>query len=123
MHFVGLLILIVFLVMIKGCISGDDDKPSTSNRYFEVKALIEQSVERALKDPDSAEFRGFFPGEANGNVMGCGEVNSKNTFGGYTGFKKYVSGGGDTVGFEGETAGFEEAWNTYCAPYVDRKID
>lgn len=117
MQAIGIIVLVVFLVTIKGCITDDDDKPSTSNRYFEVKSLVEQSVKGVLKDPDSAEFRGFFPGESNGNAIGCGEVNSKNTFGGYTGFKRYVSAGGDAVGLEGETPGFEEAWNTFCAPY------
>ncbi|WP_278369504.1 hypothetical protein [Vreelandella titanicae] len=121
MPVVWLIILVVFLVTVKGCISGDDEEPATANRYFEVKALVEQSVEDALKDSDSAEFRGFFPGESNGNVMGCGEVNAKNSFGGYTGFKRYVSGGGDTVGIEGETNGFDEAWDAFCEPYVHRK--
>lgn len=118
MQVLGLILLVVFIMTIKGCITDDDDaKPSEGNRYFEVKSLVEQSVRGVLKDPDSAEFRGFFPGQSNGNAIGCGEVNSKNTFGGYTGFKRYVSGGGDVVGLEGETPGFQEAWDAFCAPY------
>lgn len=43
----------------------------------------EKTVENTLKDPDSAKFR---------NVKGvCGEVNAKNGFGAYGGYKKFIN--------------------------------
>lgn len=49
--------------------------------------FIKSAVYEGLKDPDSANFKnikidkdGFF----------CGDVNSKNSFGGYTGFYKFI---------------------------------
>lgn len=47
---------------------------------------VEAAVAQQLRDPDSAQFR---------NIIGsddayCGEVNAKNGFGAYTGFRKFV---------------------------------
>ena len=45
----------------------------------------QQAVKELLVDPNSATFR--YTRKA---LMGvCGEVNAKNSFGGYTGFKKF----------------------------------
>ena len=69
-----------------------------------------------LKDSKAAEFRNvFFHRGADGIPMTCGEVNSKNSFGGYTGFQKFVSGGSVDVTFlEEEVADFAPVWNRFC---------
>lgn len=54
-----------------------------SARIVEAKA----AVTALLKDPASAQFRHVFEGVA-GFV--CGEVNAKNAFGGYVGFRIFV---------------------------------
>ena len=69
------------------------------------------AVLSTLKDPDSAQFQ---------NVKGyCGEVNSKNSYGGYVGFKRYVAmdsavllENSDDV--DPET--FAIAWEAHCTP-------
>lgn len=50
-----------------------------------VISLGENLVKDKLIDPDSAKFNSFF--HKSGDLYGyvCGDVNSKNTFGGYTG--------------------------------------
>ena len=54
-----------------------------------VIPLGENLVKDKLIDPDSAKFNSFF--HKSGDLYGyvCGDVNSKNTFGGYTGKKPY----------------------------------
>ncbi|SEM50885.1 Sporulation related domain-containing protein [Pseudomonas sp. ok272] len=53
-------------------------------------------VASTLKDPDSAKFQRVFMveekviGDAHYGVL-CGEVNSKNSLGGFTGFKRFVA--------------------------------
>lgn len=53
-------------------------------------------VASALKDPDSAKFQGVFMveeqaiGDTHYGLL-CGEVNSKNSFGGFTGFRRFVA--------------------------------
>lgn len=55
---------------------------------------IEDKVKELAFDPTSTQFR-----NQKGN---CGEVNGKNRYGGYTGFKKYIySPETDTVSLEG----------------------
>lgn len=48
------------------------------------------TTDQFLKDPESAKFRKLHRG-----VKGiiCGEVNSKNSFGGYTGFTRFLAKG------------------------------
>ncbi|MDH1406211.1 hypothetical protein [Acinetobacter johnsonii] len=78
------------------------------NSFRELKA--QESVKALLKDPSSAEFR-------NMNGM-CGEVNSKNSFGAYTGFVRFI-GTPDITVIEGENpqvdqATFNEVWKKMC---------
>lgn len=67
------------------------------------------SVKSSLKDPDSAQFQ---------NVKGyCGEVNAKNSYGGYTGFKRFISVDGNTVieSDEDDPLEFALGWEAYCS--------
>lgn len=52
---------------------------------------LRQPVIQALKDPDSAQFRN----ERRVGRYLCGEVNAKNSLGGYVGFKRYMTSGAD----------------------------
>lgn len=49
--------------------------------------LLREKLVRTLKDPDSAKFR---DDKMNGLAALCGEVNAKNSMGGYTGFSRFV---------------------------------
>lgn len=58
------------------------------------RELVESAVSFDLRDPDSARFRGMRAEEAklsNGvvRVSVCGEVNAKNAFGAYVGFRPF----------------------------------
>ncbi len=77
---------------------------------IKIQRVARGFVSRHLKDPASAEFR---------NQSGmCGEVNAKNGFGGYTGFRRFMAANEDLVVFEGEKrltpAEFDEAWRRAC---------
>ncbi len=52
--------------------------------------IVEDGVRRGLKDPDSARFEGIIGGRsAKGDMIACGYVNSKNSFGGYVGMQPF----------------------------------
>lgn len=76
-----------------------------------VEKESKEAILNTLKDPDSAQFQ---------NINGyCGEVNSKNSYGGYVGFKRYVSIDGavlleDSEGVDPET--FAIIWEAHCTP-------
>lgn len=79
--------------------------------------LIAQAHERVkdvLKDPDSAKFKGDFAGKE-GAV--CGYVNSKNSYGGYGGFMRYVATADRVMMDEGETWKMDARWFEVCADF------
>ncbi len=61
------------------------DKQKTDNEKYAEYAQIK--VKEILKDPESAQFKDV-NGYARSRVA-CGEVNSKNSYGGYVGFRKF----------------------------------
>lgn len=70
-----------------------------------------QSVEKAkalvaakMKDPGSVQFLDVVHAPPHGTVTGdivCGRVNAKNSFGGYVGYRRFVSFGSSAI-VEGE---------------------
>jgi len=86
--------------------------------YANVK-IAEDHVKEILKDPDSAKFRNVgviipkvLDTEKSGVV--CGEVNSKNSFGGYVGFTNFVVIAG-LPAIDDRSSGFVHLWNKQCA--------
>lgn len=51
-----------------------------------------ESVRRQLKDPESARFQNTRLAAYAGGMVLCGEINAKNSYGGYVGFKRFVAG-------------------------------
>ncbi len=58
--------------------------------YSEEIAAVKALIERQLKDPASAQYRDVRAFDQTGTVMVCGDVNAKNSYGGYTGFEGFV---------------------------------
>ncbi len=77
--------------------------------------VTQDGVRSRLKDPASAEFRNVLFKRHEGTPIVCGEVNSKNGFGGYTGFQHFVGAGEDLVYLEEEVSDFAQVWNEMCA--------
>lgn len=70
--------------------------------------MARQWVEARLKDKSSAEFR---------NQKGfCGEVNAKNSYGGYSGFERFIAANESMVVQEKDMAigEFDKAWSQAC---------
>ena len=89
---------------------GEDESQKYQWIYVGKKA-----VESILKDPDSARFSMVAPSKIGGIVVVCGNVNSKNSFGGYTGEQRFISGGkSDTTFLERSVSGFDDLWTKYC---------
>lgn len=57
-----------------------------------IKNKYRSVLEEKLRDPASAQYRNevlYLFSDDSGTL--CGEVNSKNSFGGYTGFKRFMA--------------------------------
>ncbi len=91
------------------------EKKAQQEKWFGAETIVaaERAVKGELKDPDSAQFQ-----EVRANyteefgVVACGRVNAKNEFGGYTGFRRFVSGGKSVI-LEGRD-NIAQAWTEAC---------
>lgn len=94
-----------------------NDVSRTDDERTQQLVWIEQSkdaVRARLKDSRSAEFKDVFFNRASGTPMTCGQVNSKNSLGGYTGYQRFVASGDTLAFFENETEDFSVVWAQYC---------
>lgn len=98
----------------------DDESPFADEgkqRLWIVKSR--DAIKSRLRDPGSADFRNvrFYSG---GPVpVVCGEVNSKNGFGGYSGFQRFIASGDDpNIAFVASDVAvgdsINEAWDQLC---------
>lgn len=56
------------------------------------KKIIAKELAAELKDPKSSRFKwAKYPKSSEAMVFYCGQVNSKNSFGGYVGFRSYIA--------------------------------
>jgi hypothetical protein len=80
----------------------------------------QETIKKKLRDPESAQFRNmFFCFGKRNNPMTCGEVNSKNGFGGYSGFQPFVSGGFEettVLSSDMKPEEFAMFWRIVCEP-------
>jgi|AntRauTorcE11897_2_1112592.scaffolds.fasta_scaffold06858_2 hypothetical protein len=98
----NLCLLVFLLAVLAGCKS---DSASVELVESEVRSQIENKIQNEFNDPDDTRFRkssfssydpetlqfigGFIP-EAT-SFMLCGEVNGKNRFGSFSGFKPFAA--------------------------------
>jgi hypothetical protein len=93
--------------------------PATAFAGVEGARLISQLSRQAmeqLKDPEAARLRGIgLKKTLRRDVAAiCGEVNGKNSFGGYTGYTRFISATNGHVSFERGNPQFREHWLAYC---------
>jgi hypothetical protein len=123
----GLLIMVAALwILIKIMTGGQSLSTNTTSsaasdenaKEFAWTERGKDAVRAKLKDPDSAQFQNVrFHENKDGVPMTCGEVNSKNSFGGYGGFQKFVSAGREELTFLSEQMDnreFAKVWNQMC---------
>lgn len=85
-------------------------------QYAWVKRSKDQ-IKLRLKDPESANFRNVHFYSGGGIPVTCGEVNSKNSFGGYTGFERFIAAGTQLAVVESDMASsreLDEVWAKFC---------
>ena len=108
------IILLAFVVGLVGCGKSEAEKAKAKAEMTEIKVnrLGRERVQQFLKDADSAKFRN--------EVAYCGEVNAKNGFGAFTGFKKYIAASEQIVIMDGDipAAQFNELWQKHGVSYA-----
>jgi len=84
---------IILALGLVGCVSTQKETLSSPIELSEIQIKeIKSSVRAVLKDPDSARF-GTIMGakEPNDQIFACGYINAKNSFGGFTGERLFIS--------------------------------
>jgi len=77
----------------------------------EISTAARAHVRANSKDPDSLQFRNEFTAKAGTH---CGEVNGKNSFGGYTGYKRFITNERTLLLDDGALPKFSQAWQENC---------
>lgn len=101
----------------------DHQQSAVDNQRARDSLLLvkgQESVRSALKDPESAKFGQIYLNKNKDGLSAvCGEVNSKNSYGGYVGPQRFISSGlPDTTFLENDpriTAPvFQDLWARLC---------
>lgn len=104
------IILLSMFSLILGLSGCGKKEPTEKELNIHREMVAQESVKKILKDPDSAKFQ---------NMNGlCGEVNSRNGLGAYTGYVRFIGTPEITI-IEGENsqvdqATFNEVWLKMC---------
>lgn len=91
------------------------EKKARQEEWFGAEAVVagKRAVRSSLTDPNSAQFRNVYANYTEEfDLVACGQVNSRNRLGGYTGFKRFVSNGRSAI-LEGRDD-IAEAWPKAC---------
>ena len=104
---------LIFAISLTGCSSSQDSIVADDAEIIEG---ARSTLRDTLKDPSSAEFRNEKVGFYEGRAVVCGEVNSNNSFGGKTGFQRYVAANASAVVTEEamDPLEFETVWARIC---------
>lgn len=104
---------LVLLVSLIAACGREDSKADKEANYI---VLHQQRIEKRLRDPSSAQFRDMFVGYYKDAPVVCGYVNSKNAFGGYAGYQRFISGGDvQVLESEVERGGMDVVWAKICS--------
>jgi hypothetical protein len=107
-----------------GLISSSDTSSSKYSDVAKQYAWIEtgkEQIKTKLKDPDSATFRNVHFYSGGGVPVTCGEVNAKNSFGGYNGFERFIAAGSQLAVLESDMKSpseLDEVWARFCSKAV-----
>jgi hypothetical protein len=76
-----------FIIATMICLQTAASAPQKNKKESPLISSAKQSVLQSMKDPDSTQFKDVV---IVGGISVCGLVNSKNSYGGYGGFKKFL---------------------------------
>ncbi|WP_417526355.1 hypothetical protein [Marinomonas shanghaiensis] len=118
----SILIAVPIFFFLVAVLSGGDEEEIAEKGIDDIGkqyAWMEKgkdSIKLKLKDPSSAMFKDvYFNSGRDGIPVTCGSVNSKNSFGGYTGYQRFISAGRvDLTFLESEVESMDELWHKLC---------
>lgn len=87
---------------------------SPAKQYGWIR-VSKDAVGVKLKDADSARYRNVAFYSGGGTPVVCGEVNARNSFGGYSGYERFIAAGSTMAYLESEVSdGIGPVWDKMC---------
>ena len=114
---------VLLAALIAGTLSrAATERPAASPSLADAEMTMEQAYAKQqildrLRDPDSAKFKAVTVAVVGGDVIYCGQINAKNAYGGYVGYKWFYSYGKRRATPNPEATGGEA--NMLSSPYSD----
>lgn len=108
------LVFLTFFVIVIFTVSIGSLLPSSDRSTHEFRGIVKAN----LKDSESALFsddRIVESKDRKGIYYLCGLVNAKNSYGAYTGFKRFFAGHPNAVMIDDGTTMFDDVWQDMCA--------
>ncbi|MGH8273631.1 MAG: hypothetical protein ACRES9_05155 [Gammaproteobacteria bacterium] len=97
---------------------------TTSDLVVGSQVLAKKKLASDLKDPDSAKYKDVhaYQDDAGGKtaIVFCGEINAKNSFGGYNGYERFVAAPAIAV-MESEMT-VRLKWTKFGTPFVPHQM-
>lgn len=102
-------------------------EPNSSivSKYYEVIKKSKEAAVYEFKDPSSVQWKNLFISEKYFTAL-CGELNAKNSYGGYIGFRRFFSVPSQEITMndrqdnESISSLFANQWNIYCSHEVEK---
>jgi hypothetical protein len=82
--------ILMTVICVVGCAGVDRVGPEVPLPRA-AQQVVMQSAANQMKDPNGAEFRNWHAFESQNGLIVCGEINAKNSFGGYVGFTHFIA--------------------------------
>ena len=106
--------VLAIILFITGC---KDDRPAHTQR---AEDSGKNEITTGFFDPASVQFRNLKTRIVFSSYAVCGELNAKNRYGAYTGFKRFsaILSATSDLKYQGGAvegdASFDRTWSTYC---------
>lgn len=85
------------------------------DRQYAWIEVGKNKIKDTLKDAESAKFQNVHFYSGGGVPVVCGEVNARNSFGGYNGFERFVAAGDQIAALESQVeGGLQPVWSKFC---------
>lgn len=95
--------------------SRDSNGKYPAGKQYAWIGASKEAIKAQLKDAESAKFKDVRFYSGGGIPVTCGQVNAKNSFGGYGGFERFIAAGETMAVLESQSSdGIGPVWDKFC---------
>lgn len=111
-------------LIIATLLAGCDNASNKTDETEDAERAAKSGMTKDFFDPSAVQYRDIQVKGKPGSYIFCGELNGKNRYGAFTGFKRFIASaekknGAYTYNFshmEGQIDDFHQRWRVFCRP-------